>query len=131
FTVTRAPVNKGVDQRATQADVTASFIAQILEKDPKAYVIAAGDFNEFVQVQPLRIFTEKSGLTDLDEVAHIATNERYTYLFDMNSQALDHTFVSPAAGCGVQYQHMHLNTWQNYDDQVSDHDPSVAKFHLC
>lgn len=79
----------------------------------------------------MQVFTDKSGLTDLDEVADIPVNERYTYLFDMNSQALDHMYVSPAAGCGAKYQHMHLNTWQNYDDQVSDHDPSVARLHLC
>ena len=58
-------------------------------------------------------------------------NERYTYLFDMNSQALDHMYVSRGVGKKVEYEHMHLNTWQNYDDQVSDHDPSVAKFGLC
>lgn len=49
----------------------------------------------------------------------------------MNSQALDHMYVSPAAGCAAKYEHMHLNTWQNYDDQVSDHDPSVARLNLC
>ncbi|KAL2106476.1 hypothetical protein VUR80DRAFT_6670 [Thermomyces stellatus] len=86
----RPPVNKGVDQRTLQAHVTASFIAQILENDPEAYVIAAGDFNDFVQVEPLQVFADESGLTDLDEVARIPVNERYTYLFDMNIQALDH-----------------------------------------
>ena len=72
-----------------------------------------------------------SGLTDLDEVAEIPVSERYTYLFDMNSQALDHMYVSPAAGRHVRYEHMHLNTWQNYDGQVSDHDPSIARLYLC
>ena len=79
----------------------------------------------------MHVFADKSGLTDLDEVARIPVNERYTYLYDMNSEALDHIYVSPAVGCAVKYEHMHLNTWQNYDDQVSDHDPSVARFHLC
>lgn len=40
-------------------------------------------------------------------------------------------YVSPAAGRAAEYEHMHLNTWQNYDDQVSDHDPSVARLCLC
>ena len=74
---------------------------------------------------------ERSGLLDLDDVVDIAPEERYTYLFDMNSQALDHIFVSPALDNKAQYEHLHLNTWQNYDDQVSDHDPSVAKLNLC
>jgi predicted extracellular nuclease len=83
-------------------------------------------------VQPLQAFHDKSGLTDLDEVSRISTNERYTYLYDMNSEALDHMYVSNGVSCGgVKYEHLHLNTWQNYDDQVSDHDPSVARFSLC
>ena len=49
----------------------------------------------------------------------------------MNSQALDHMYVSSAVAAGAEYEHLHLNTWQSYDDQVSDHDPSVALVSLC
>lgn len=80
---------------------------------------------------PIETFKSVSGLLDLDDVADIDPSNRYTYLFDMNSQALDHMFISPALGKGVSYDHLHLNTWQNYDDQVSDHDPSVAKLNVC
>lgn len=82
-------------------------------------------------MQPLKTFVAKSGLVDLDELVDMPIAERYTYLYDMNSQALDHMFVSPRLGRGALYEHLHLNTWQNYDDQVSDHDPSVARFNLC
>ncbi|KAF4119443.1 putative extracellular nuclease [Geosmithia morbida] len=119
----RPPVNQGVDIRQNQAEITATFIAQILEKDPSAAIIAAGDFNEFAQVQPLHVFRNVSGLLDLDDVTDMPPTERYTYLFDMNSQALDHMYVSPAlAGEEASrplYEHLHLNTWQNYDDQKS------------
>lgn len=70
-------------------------------------------------------------MIDLDEAAGLDPVERYTYLFDMNSQELDHLFVSPSLARGAQLEHLHLNTWQNYDDQTSDHDPSVAKLNLC
>jgi hypothetical protein len=101
-------------------------------------------------------------MLDLDEAAGIAPEERYTYLFDMNSQQLDHVFVTegvvrhdrgpggpkgpprgppkgprgPAGspkgdGRRPLMEHLHLNTWQNNDGQVSDHDPSVAKLNLC
>ena len=75
----------------------------------------------------------RSSLVDLDEAAGLEPTERYTYLFDMNSQQLDHMFVSAGTVSKAQplLEHLHLNTWQNYDDQVSDHDPSVAKFNLC
>ncbi|KAJ3474762.1 hypothetical protein NLG97_g9707 [Lecanicillium saksenae] len=56
----RPPVNKGVEKRTSQNEAAAAFIAAILAKDPKARVITAGDFNEFAQVQPMRVFAEKS-----------------------------------------------------------------------
>lgn len=51
----------------------------------------------------------------------------------MNSQALDHIFVSPslAESETTTFQHLHLNSWATFDDVVSDHDPSVALFDVC
>jgi predicted extracellular nuclease len=108
-----------------------NFIADILAKDPKARIITAGDFNEFTQVLPVKTFASKSGLVDLDQVVGLPEVERYTYLFDQNSEALDHMFVSKGLSKGAQVEHLHLNTWQNYNDQTSDHDPSVAKLNFC
>jgi len=47
-------------------------------------------------VQPLEEYAAISGLKDLDAVVGIDEVERYTYLFDMNAQQLDHMFVSPS-----------------------------------
>lgn len=76
-------------------------------------------------------FASKSGLLDADEVAGLAAVERYTYLFDQNSEALDHMYISRGLAKNAQVEHLHLNTWQNYDGQTSDHDPSVAKLNFC
>ena len=59
--------------------------------------------------------------------------ERYTYMFDMNAQQLDHMFVSPslAKKSKAAYEHIHVNTWPEFAAQVSDHDPSVAKLDVC
>lgn len=76
-------------------------------------------------------FASISGLTDLDEVVGTPVEERYTYLYDMNTQALDHIYVSPALADGVAYEHIHVNTWATSDDSISDHDPSVAQFNVC
>ncbi|OTB04842.1 hypothetical protein M426DRAFT_320425 [Hypoxylon sp. CI-4A] len=128
----RPPVNGGVDERTAQGEVTASFIADILTTDPSAYVLTAGDYNEFAFAQPVANFASGSGLVDLDGAAGIAPSERYTYVYDMNSQELDHVFVSPALADNIQgFEHVHVNTWVPYDDQASDHDPSVAKFDIC
>ncbi|KAI2617452.1 DNase I-like protein [Hypoxylon sp. NC1633] len=128
----RPPVNGGVEGRLAQAEVTASFIADILAEDPSAYVLTAGDYNEFAFARPVEDFASRSGLVDLDAAAGIPSAERYTYLFDMNSQELDHVFVSPGlAAATLGFEHLHVNTWVSYDDATSDHDPSVGKFDLC
>ncbi|KAF5509311.1 hypothetical protein CGCF413_v002351 [Colletotrichum fructicola] len=129
----RPPNNGGVDERIEQAEVTGAFIAQILAEDPNARIISSGDFNEFTFVEPLTTFASKSGLLDLDEVVGIPVNERYTYVYDMNAQQLDHMFVSPALSKANQthYEHIHVNSWELYDNLVSDHDPSVAQFNVC
>lgn len=128
----RPPVNGGIDSRLAQANLTAAFVADILAEDSNAAVIMAGDCNEFTFVQPLKNFVAESGLLDLDEAAGIAPVERYTYLFDMNSQELDHMFVSQKiANRSPKLEHMHVNTWVTYADQISDHDPSVAQLNVC
>lgn len=128
----RPPVNGGVEQRIAQANLTAAFIAQILSYDPNAAIITAGDFNEFAFVKPLTNFVALSGLQDLDVAANIPPTERYTYLFDMNSQELDHMYVSnKIARRGPRFEHVHVNTWVNSSAQVSDHDPSVARLNIC
>ncbi|KAK6000059.1 hypothetical protein QM012_004047 [Aureobasidium pullulans] len=127
----RPLVNGGVDDRQGQTQLTADFVAKILAKDKKAKIIVAGDFNEFAFVQPLENFKDVSHLRDLDEAANIPELERYTYLFDMNSQELDHMYISQALKPKAQYEHVHINTWVTKAQQISDHDPSVAKFNIC
>ncbi|KAL1795973.1 hypothetical protein ACET3X_006197 [Alternaria dauci] len=128
----RPPVNGGVDVRLEQSRLTANFVKDILSKDKNARVVSAGDFNEFAFVQPLEEYVQISGLKDMDEVAKIDKVERYTYLFDMNAQELDHMFVSPSlAKSRSEFEHLHLNTWPEFDAQVSDHDPSVARLDVC
>jgi predicted extracellular nuclease len=94
-------------------------------------VITAGDFNEFSFVEPMEQYAKISGLKDLDEVANIKDVERYTYLFDMNAQQLDHMFISQALVRKAKYEHLHINTWEDSAAQISDHDPSVAMLSVC
>jgi endonuclease/exonuclease/phosphatase family metal-dependent hydrolase len=130
----RPPVNGGVEDRLAQAHLTASFIAEILADDPDASIITAGDFNEFAFVEPLTQFVEISGLEDIEDVLGVEETERYSYLFDMNCQELDHMYISPKVARArkeLAYEHVHINTWVSRDDQISDHDPAVARMNLC
>ncbi|KAI1193947.1 DNase I-like protein [Nemania serpens] len=127
----RPPVNGAVAQRVAQGKVAGAFVAQILARDSDARVLAIGDYNEFAFAAPVETFARVSGLRDLDEVAKIPAAERYSYLYDSNSQELDHAFVSKKLAKGAKFEHLHINTWLSYDDRTSDHDPSVAKFDIC
>ncbi|KAI1805761.1 endonuclease/exonuclease/phosphatase family protein [Daldinia bambusicola] len=129
----RPPVNGGVEDRLAQAEATATFVASLLSEDPSAAIVTLGDFNEFAFAAPVTSFGTLSGLADLDEAAGIPPAERYTYLYDMNSQELDHIFVSPglAGAESTRFEHVHVNTWAAYADMTSDHDPSVARFDIC
>ncbi|KAL8989816.1 MAG: hypothetical protein Q9177_001386 [Variospora cf. flavescens] len=130
----RPPVNGGIEQRNAQANVTGSFIAQILAQDRNAAVIAAGDFNEFTFVEPLERFVQISGLQDLDIVSDLPEVERYTYTFGSSQQQLDHMYVSPSVAKYVgkkDFEHVHVNTWAAEEDVASDHDPTVASLNVC
>ena len=59
-------------------DNSQTFIRSILTANPNAAIIAAGDFNEFAFVEPMRRFASVSGLVDLDDAAGVPIEERYT-----------------------------------------------------
>ncbi|KAI0071138.1 DNase I-like protein [Panus rudis PR-1116 ss-1] len=128
----RPPVNAGVGQRTSQIQTVATFVKSILALDPKASIIVAGDFNEYVQTRSA--YTSFSRiLTEADEAANIDPVERYTYVFDQNTEQLDHIFVSDAvAKRGVEVEHVHVNSWAASESaRTSDHDPSVARLKVC
>lgn len=105
----RPPINGGIDGRLAQAAVLKSFISDVLAVDADAHIIAAGDFNEFAGVAPQKLFEDV--MYEMDVVAGIRKEERYTYIFDMNSQQLDHILVSKALSRKVKaFEHVHVNT---------------------
>ncbi|KAK0478913.1 Endonuclease/exonuclease/phosphatase [Armillaria novae-zelandiae] len=128
----RPPVNSPIEQRTNQVGVTSSFIKSILDIDDSANIVIAGDFNEYVQTRSVFASLQEL-LEDIDEAAGIADVERYTYVYDQNTEQLDHVFISSAiVKRGVEAEHIHVNNWSpSYDDRTSDHDPTVGKIRLC
>lgn len=74
-------INGKVEQRVDQAKVLRSFVEELLGADPDANVVLLGDCNEFSHVKPLQILAET-----LLEVLHEDPVERYSYIFEQNSQ---------------------------------------------
>ncbi|HEV2761891.1 MAG TPA: endonuclease/exonuclease/phosphatase family protein [Pyrinomonadaceae bacterium] len=113
-------------QRTQQARVVRDFVNSILAADRRANVIVLGDLNDFEFSTPLRTLTG-GVLRNLMET--LPRGERYTYVFDGNSQALDHILVSANLFASlVRFDVVHLNS--EYVEQASDHDPTVAVFLL-
>jgi predicted extracellular nuclease len=120
------PVLNTEAQRREQAQVERDFITALLALDPQARVVALGDLNDFEFSPPLGIL-KGTDMTALVET--LPPGERYTYVFDGNSQALDHTLVSPALLAQVvAYDILHVNA--EYVQRESDHDPQVTRFSL-
>ncbi|KAI0030438.1 Endonuclease/exonuclease/phosphatase [Vararia minispora EC-137] len=128
----RPPVNGGVEQRTAQVQIIADFVSSILALDPDASIILAGDFNDYKQTRSL--FTPLWGIMhDVDALAGIPLEERYTYVYDQNCQQLDHVFVSKAiADRGVEIEHVHVNVWaRSIRERASDHDPTAGRIKVC
>lgn len=132
-------------QRKGQAQVVRDFVNGILDADPDALVMVAGDLNDFQfgepgegDDHPLAILEGSGDEVPLTNLIHLEKAwERYTYLFDGNSQVLDHMLVSPALlEKMVAVDVLHFNA--GFPDglggdaslpiRASDHDPLEGRF---
>jgi endonuclease/exonuclease/phosphatase family metal-dependent hydrolase len=115
-------------QRLQQAQVVNDFVDAILAVDPSANVIVAGDLNDFAFSPPLATLTAGGVLNQLSDT--LPAGDRYSYVFDGNSQQLDHILVSGNLLAALTlFDLVHVNA--EFADQVSDHDPAYALFAMA
>ncbi|WP_223838349.1 endonuclease/exonuclease/phosphatase family protein [Saccharopolyspora pogona] len=118
------PPNRSSEvQRVKQAEVLRAFIDKLLAADPKANVVVAGDLNDYQFSPTLQTLTQGGALTAL--INTLPENERYSYVFEGRSQALDHMLVSRTPR-QVDYDVVHINS--EFAMQSSDHDPQIVRF---
>ncbi len=121
------PVLSSEVQRIGQAQAVATFVDDVLDIQPEARIVVAGDLNDFPWSAPVQTLTTSTGLVDLP--ATLPLSERYTYVFDGNSQVLDHILISPSlAALDFSYDVVHVNS--EFADQASDHEPQVVRLPL-
>jgi predicted extracellular nuclease len=113
--------------RHGQAQAVNDFVDAILARDDQAQIVVLGDINDFEFSETTEIL-EGGVLTSL--VKTLPPNERYSYVFEGNSQVLDQILLSnrllllpyrPA------YDVVHLNSEFADAIQASDHEPSVVR----
>lgn len=123
FGTVQPPVNGGEEQRIEQAQVVNNYVSGILASNSDANVAVLGDLNEFEFEEPLAVL-EGEILNNLTKT--LPENERYSYIFEGNSQSLDHILVSDSLFERSQFDAVHINA--EFTEQASDHDPLVAGF---
>ncbi|NEQ72488.1 MAG: type I secretion C-terminal target domain-containing protein [Okeania sp. SIO2C9] len=120
-------VNGSLDERQAQANAVQGFVADTLTADSNANVVVLGDFNEFEFVSPLN--TLEQNLTNLTET--LPENERYSFIFQGNSQSLDHILVSDRLNEGADFDIVHVNSeFAETNQRASDHDPIIVGLNL-
>ena len=133
-------------QRKLQAQVVRDFIdSEILSGDPHALVMVAGDMNDFQFGEPgegpdhtVAIVQGVGGGVPLRSLLNLEQRaDRFTFIFDGNSQVLDHVLVSPALWnkvVGVDFLHFNASYPAALGDdgstaiRASDHDPIEGRF---
>jgi predicted extracellular nuclease len=121
------PARSSETQRHAQATAVNTFVKDVLAVQKNANVVVLGDINDF----------EFSGTTKILEgdgelwsaIKSLPRSERYSYVYQGNSQVLDQILISPGIkrGCDFEYDSVHINA--EFNDQISDHDPQVLRFH--
>ena len=113
--------------RHGQAEVVNDFADDILDIDRKAKVVVMGDVNDFEFSETVDILEGRELTTFMRELRR---NQRYSYVFEGNSQTLDQILGSDSVlGRLVEYDVVRVNA--EFAVQASDHDPSVARIHLA
>ncbi|WP_328316858.1 endonuclease/exonuclease/phosphatase family protein [Streptomyces sp. NBC_00388] len=117
------PSRSSETARHQQAEAVNTFVKKIRSAQRDAEVVVLGDLNDFEFSDTAKILT---GGKALSATAYsLPANERYSYVYQGNSQILDQILVSPSVR-DYQLDIVHINA--EFADQNSDHDPSVLRF---
>jgi uncharacterized protein len=123
------PAHPSEAQRHEQAAAVRAFADAVLARDHSASIVVLGDLNDFEFSRTAGILVDDGSLVDLPRT--LPAPERYTYVFEGNSQVLDHILISralagpPSGRRGYEYDIVHTNS--EFADQASDHEPQVVR----
>lgn len=128
FGATQPPVYGSESQRHKIANVVYDFINNIKSKNPDANIVSLGDFNDFQFSKSLEIH-EGELMTNM--INKVEEKDRYTYLFQGNSQVLDHILVSNNLVDKTEIDILHINAdFTDMAGRASDHDPVMVQIDL-
>ena len=94
-------VQAGEAEREAQAQALNDFVDSIVDTNPDAKVIVLGDLNTFEFTNDLSEILP--GVGDERMLTNLADGDAYTFIFDGNSQVLDHMFVTDSLLEGAEF----------------------------
>ncbi|KOV19951.1 endonuclease/exonuclease/phosphatase family protein [Streptomyces caelestis] len=119
------PSRSSETQRHLQAEAVHDFTAKILKTQKNADVVALGDINDFEFSRTTELLEGRGALWSA--IKSLPRSERYSYVYQGDSQVLDQILISPSIRRGAfTYDSVHINA--EFHDQISDHDPQVLRF---
>lgn len=121
------PIRWSEDQRTPQTAIVRNLVDDVLALDPQARIIVLGDLNDFDFREPVEVL---AAAPMVNLMKRLPDSERLTYVFQGNSQILDHIIVSPALADSAELEVIHVNSEFPAPERASDHDPVIARFKL-
>lgn len=126
---TQPPQDAGDAARAAQGAAVAAYVNDALAADPTLQLGVLGDFNGFWFEDNVTQLEEEGVLTNLLRL--LPEEERYSYLYEGNLQALDNFLVSGGLLQGAQFDAVHINAEQlDGAARATDHDPTLGRFFI-
>ncbi|MFD9214756.1 endonuclease/exonuclease/phosphatase family protein [Streptomyces sp. NPDC059544] len=117
------PARSSEAKRLLQAQTVNVFVKDILKAQRNADVVVLGDINDFEFSETTKALTAGGAL--YPAIKSLPRAERYSYVYQGNSQVLDQILTSPSID-DFSYDSVHINA--EFADQNSDHDPQVLRF---
>jgi predicted extracellular nuclease len=120
------PSNAGDGARIAQLAAVGAWINEQLATDPNLKLALVGDFNSFYFESSHTQLTDGGVLTNLATL--LPESERYSYIFEGNSQLLDNILVTSNLTSGALYDAVHINA--EFTVRPTDHDPQLVRLVL-
>lgn len=123
-------------EREAQTQALNDYVDFLLRADKNARVIVVGDFNTFEFTDDLTEIlpgTRDGKAIMKSLLSEIQDDNRYTFIFDGNSQILDHMFATRSLLENAEFDIVHVNAdfaLLRADIAASDHEPIVARFNF-
>lgn len=129
FGASQPPENAADGSRIAQSQAVLNYVNSALATNPGLHFGVLGDFNGFYFEESLTLFEAGGVFTNLHRLN--PEEERYSYLYDGNYQAIDHVLVTGGLAQRAQFDSVHINAeLPRGVFRGTDHDPQVARLFI-